>query len=140
MYTLKNVKTFMGMEGHGFNASLYKDGKKVAVVIDSAYGGCYDYRWDNEADREPFMQYVKDVNPSDNKLCSDEIFISRLVDGYLKRQQFKRWCRKQTVFRLKGDKDGEYRTLLGKYFPASKKFLTDKYADKLEAIINEEVA
>ncbi|MEW5833362.1 MAG: hypothetical protein AB1763_11060 [Campylobacterota bacterium] len=44
-YTLKNVKTFSGMEGRGFNASLYRDGKKVAEVRDDATGGPLRFDW-----------------------------------------------------------------------------------------------
>lgn len=41
--TLKNVKTFNGMEGQGFSATMYVDGKVCCDVIDDANGGCYHY-------------------------------------------------------------------------------------------------
>jgi hypothetical protein len=41
--SLKNIKTFTGQEGIGFSASVYLDGKRVGTVIDSAFGGEYDY-------------------------------------------------------------------------------------------------
>lgn len=44
-YTVKNVKFFIGNEGHGFNASLYRDDNKVCLVIDDASGGDYQYQW-----------------------------------------------------------------------------------------------
>lgn len=44
-YTAKITRTFQGMEGGGFNASLFRDGKKVCTVIDDASGGCYMYEW-----------------------------------------------------------------------------------------------
>ena len=44
-YEVKGVKSFRGMEGYGFNATLYRNGKKVAFVMDSAQGGEYDYEW-----------------------------------------------------------------------------------------------
>ena len=35
------------MEGQGFNLTLYKNGKKLCTVDDSAYGGDYDFSdWD----------------------------------------------------------------------------------------------
>ncbi len=46
-YIVKNVKTFRGTEGQGFNATLYRDGKKVAFIIDSARGGIYTYEWND---------------------------------------------------------------------------------------------
>jgi len=44
-YTVKNVKTFRGMEGEGYNATLYRDGKKVCEVIDDASGGEVNFQW-----------------------------------------------------------------------------------------------
>lgn len=52
MLQVKNVKSFVGMEGHGFNCSLYIDGKKVAFVIDEANGGEFHYQWDGKTPRE----------------------------------------------------------------------------------------
>jgi hypothetical protein len=46
-YTVKNVKTFIGNEGQGFNASLCRDGIKIAFVFDDANGGCYSYQWED---------------------------------------------------------------------------------------------
>lgn len=33
MYTVKKIKTFRGHEGEGFNAELYRDGKKISRKI-----------------------------------------------------------------------------------------------------------
>lgn len=44
-YSVKNIKTFMGREGHGFNANLYRGKKKIAFVIDDASGGEVDVDW-----------------------------------------------------------------------------------------------
>ena len=41
---LKNLKTFMGMEGQGFNVDVWINGIKCILVIDSANGGCFDYQ------------------------------------------------------------------------------------------------
>jgi hypothetical protein len=38
-YVVKNVKSFSGMEGLGFNANLYRGKKKVAFLIDEGCGG-----------------------------------------------------------------------------------------------------
>ena len=46
-YSVKNIKTFIGNEGHGFNATLYCKGKKVAFLIDHAQGGEIDIDWDD---------------------------------------------------------------------------------------------
>ena len=41
---LKSLKTFIGMEGHGFNADVWINGVKCMLAIDSANGGCYEYQ------------------------------------------------------------------------------------------------
>jgi hypothetical protein len=38
-FSLKNIKTFEGVEGYGFSASLYYNGKKVGLALDDAWGG-----------------------------------------------------------------------------------------------------
>lgn len=58
---LKAVKTFRGMEGEGFNATLYIDGIKTAFVIDSAQGGCYDYEIFNKEKFEEFKKFVESL-------------------------------------------------------------------------------
>jgi len=44
-YSVRNVKQFRGREGHGFNATLYRDNVKVALVMDAANGGEYRFEW-----------------------------------------------------------------------------------------------
>ncbi len=44
-FSLDIKKTFMGREGHGFNAILNWKGKKVAEVHDMADGGMYNFYW-----------------------------------------------------------------------------------------------
>ena len=44
-YTVKNIKTFNGMEGSGFNCNLYRDKTKIAEVIDDASGGMIIFYW-----------------------------------------------------------------------------------------------
>lgn len=44
-YSLKSIKSFRGMEGHGYSANLVLDGKKVAEVLDDASGGPLRIDW-----------------------------------------------------------------------------------------------
>jgi hypothetical protein len=44
-YSVAKLKTFIGMEGHGFNVDLLLDGKKVAFVRDDADGGPLAFEW-----------------------------------------------------------------------------------------------
>ena len=54
-YTVKNVKSFQGLEGQGFECSLYKDGKKIGTCTDTASGGEIDYY----IDEEEFLEHIK---------------------------------------------------------------------------------
>jgi hypothetical protein len=44
-YSVKNVKSFVGMDGYGFNANLYRGKKKVAFLIDEGCGGEVNIEW-----------------------------------------------------------------------------------------------
>lgn len=44
-YTVKNVKSFMGLDMPGYNATLYRDGKAVALVVNDGGGGETDIQW-----------------------------------------------------------------------------------------------
>jgi hypothetical protein len=39
MYTITKIKTFRGMEGYGLNATICRNGKPVAFVMDEGCGG-----------------------------------------------------------------------------------------------------
>jgi len=44
-YSLKAVKTFVGRDGYGLNANLYKGKKNVATIFDAGDGGEMDINW-----------------------------------------------------------------------------------------------
>lgn len=47
-YTVKNVKTFRGHDGNGWEASLYNPaGKRVAVVVEDGWGGGLQFHWED---------------------------------------------------------------------------------------------
>lgn len=48
-YAIKSFKTFRSMEGGGFNATLYRDGNKVALVDDEGNGGPLSFQWVDHA-------------------------------------------------------------------------------------------
>ena len=51
IYTVKNVKTFTGMEGLGWECSLYKDGKRLGTVLDDAHGGMLIFHIDKAEEK-----------------------------------------------------------------------------------------
>ena len=164
-YTVKNVKSFRGREGYGFNCTLYRDGKRVATVDDAAHGGDYHYHWLDF--KEPRVEvtirnhkdepYTFKVTSEEKILCehTDPMFYDKEFDGkrlrmgndgfvnglvakYEENKDYKKWCRKETCFRLKGDEVDKWRTLRIKYSdPRAKSYLANKYGDKVEEILNE---
>lgn len=57
---LKNITTFEGTDGYGFNCSLYVDGKRTAVLHDGAYGG--EIEIIKFFDEERFNSFVQEAN------------------------------------------------------------------------------
>lgn len=92
-YTVRKLKSFIGMEGYGFNADLYRDGKKVAFVIDDASGGCLDIQWvggHKSEEAAKLREYVKSLptfklnGVEANVEVDEDLFIGELVnDAFL---------------------------------------------------------
>lgn len=57
-YSIKGFKEAGGEETVRFECSLYKNGKKIAIVSNGGYGGCNDYGW---FDREAMMPFYDDT-------------------------------------------------------------------------------
>ena len=77
-WSVGNVVTFMGTEGHGFNADLLLNGKKVAFVIDSGNGGCYSYQWSDPAAEPKLATDTKGMAEFE----ADDWGIAHLVDDF----------------------------------------------------------
>lgn len=153
-YTITKIKTFTGMEGYGLNATICRDGKPVAFVLDDARGGDMDISFRNplqtpasfKASAATWQQEEQDAhawaldwfrNAPEAESCRAtraelqsefpatareltgaealEDWINTTADAMelAKKQaaQLKRWSKTQTLFRINGDKAGEYRTM-----------------------------
>lgn len=147
-YEVKNVKSFMGREGYGYECTLYKDGVRIGTVTDTADGGCADY-YLNKGEKELLDTYCKTLPKVDSGLdCGDEdstidvdadIFVARLVDEYEKSKEMRGWCRKGTIFRINGMEEGRYRSLKSKFSQQVKEYLEKKYAGQGLVIMNETI-
>ena len=123
-YEIKGLKTFMGMEGYGVNASLYYKGKKMAFIIDGGNGGCLDidWNWGNKNDKPYVPTIVKEaktyleslVNTLPKKSMWEkydfdgEGVMNALVDDYLAKQDFRKCLNKVSVLTDK-NKIGSYK-------------------------------
>lgn len=142
-YNVKGIKSFIGMEGSGFNATLYRGKKKVAFVIDSAQGGDYDYQWYDKAEEKILRDYCLSLSKHiayDMEMDEHpDSLIAELVDAYENKKRFTRLCKTSTLFRIKGDEEGEYRKFRYPYNDAMKKHLRDKYGDTVVEVLNETI-
>jgi hypothetical protein len=162
-YTVKNIKSFKGMEGLGFNASLYRDDKKVAFVVDSAQGGCLDFEWVDS--QEPAvninitnrdgLHHTYKGTPEEKILAEyvnslpkikffgkglkvdSDMFVTKLVEDSENEKRLKRMCRTKTLVRTKECKDEEYYSYNTPFTPKTKEFITNEHGDNLIEIINE---
>ena len=137
----KGIKSFVGREGHGFEASLYVDGKKAATVLDSADGG--EMRWTTVNGKlvEAFNSHVDNLPEYECEfggMAKDgiDMIMARLVDEWQANKWLKAQCRKKTLFRLIGDDPSSWRTVKAPYSAEVKKFITKKYPN-IEKIANE---
>jgi len=123
-YSVKNVKSFMGHEGMGFNCTLYRNGKRVGTCLDDAGGGdMYPISWLSTVDRkeeqrllDAHLKTLPKVKSSygDKKmeLTIDEgWFVTELVNNWEKDKEVRkiqRQCQTKTLFRQPDMNKGAY--------------------------------
>ena len=149
-YEVKNLKGFQGMECPGFNATLYtRGGKRIATIIQDGSGGPVSIEFIDKAEEDAFVAYIKTLprdplstDPVIAKMfpegmeVTDDIYISQLADLYRNDKRMSRLCKKETLFRLKGDGEGCYRTLNVKWGPTAKDYLDKHHGQNIEEILN----
>ena len=137
---LKSVKTckWASDETTCFNAVIFIDGIRAGTVENDGHGGCNFYFFTDRKVEEAFKAFAKAETGADFE--PEDVYIGKLLDQYETEKQFRRWCKTKTVFRLKGDKPEQWRTLKSPYSPASVQFVRSKYGDQVEEILNERFA
>lgn len=132
--TVKAIKTFQGMEGGGFNANLYENGKKLGLVIDDANGGCFNYQIDRAklASLEAWAR-VK----SGGGFEALDVIVSDLVADAQDMAWLRRTCKKKTVVRLKDSGPGEWIIYKAPYSDGLAAKIRAEYGDNLAEIANE---
>lgn len=104
MYEVKNVKSFIGREGHGFACSVYKDGKKIGEALEPADGGPMDFRWTeriSEIELEAHVLTLPKIKVFEEEIdLTIDIFITDLVEKYEFYKKVRKDCKKYWMFRL----------------------------------------
>lgn len=155
-YSVTKVKSFRGMEGQGFNATLLKNGAKVAFVIDEGNGGCYRYEWADgfreTPESEAFAAYAKSLPPMPSTFAGmepldmhDDLLVSILVDRAEIEKKMRNWCKKKTVVQIGNDIGTDvYTTFKVPWTEETKPkygvYFAQKYPGQRIRILNEEVA
>lgn len=129
-YTLKGIKTFNGMEGGGYEANLYFCKKKIATAFNGANGGPDDFHFFSKEDETNFVDFCDrwyqtsqakvefekltahygTDHTNFSKSLAMESWIAEFIAAREEEKLLKRWSKTKTLFRLKGDPVGEWRT------------------------------
>jgi len=147
---LKNIKhtAWASEETHCYQASLYVDGKPVAVVGNDGQGGC-DYEYDHpkcKADYRATMKAVHDYFKSLPKTDASDIFPEGMgqclefwcadqVNNFLVSRELKKKLKSHVLFQFKY-KDGIYQS---KYHPTvtDGDWVINKQAGETRRILND---
>jgi len=150
-YSVKNVKSFMGREGLGFNANLYRGKKKIAFCFDDARGGEVDIDWvggwkgEEATLLEQHIATLPKVQSSysDMELTIDQgWFVSELVTKWEQEKdlrKMKKQCMTKILFRTPKHKLGQYVIMSATFNGETKAKIQAKYGNDVE-IFNEVLA
>lgn len=139
---VRALKTFRGMEGSGYNATIYADGKRAIDVMDDATGG--------ELRLEPLSDLGRKVLDDLKAHCatlppckdygtplpiSTDIYLDDLINATLDERKLNRLRAKATPFVLKGEDPSKgYRTINVADPVKAKAFLDKKFPNGYELI------
>lgn len=128
----------MSEETNCFSATICLNGKEVGTVKNDGHGGSHMYHWH---DREVGKQIEEWSETQETEFEHERLdqIVDVLLSKFEERKQLKRWCKKQTLFRLKGDEQGAWRTIKAPFDSKIKAFLVQKYGETIDRIANEEV-
>lgn len=122
-YLVKNVKSFIGREGHGFNANLYRGKKKIAFTYDDASGGEIRVDWveggySGGEEGQLLKEYISTLPELENEWepnrpipVDEQIFVSDCVAKWqLDRdiRKMRKQCQTKTFFRISNQEKGKY--------------------------------
>lgn len=138
-YELKAVKMAGGDETPRFEAKIYKDGKQIATVYNEGCGGCNGYIFQggrNCPEETAFHAFAQNWCKDNNHETSepDDMWVFDGLDTLEENKKLRRLSKKKTLFRLKGEPKGEWRTVTVPYSPQVQTYLDKKYGDKVEEI------
>ena len=152
-YTVGKIKTFRGMEGHGLNAVLLRDGKLAADLLDEGCGGMMHFDWvdmNKGVEEAKFLAFIESERAkipadleshkgfNDRELFDGDTWVWDQVNKVLDDRRFARICKKNTVFQVGKDIGGDsFRQIKG-VTPDVRAWIEKKYAGEKIRILNDE--
>lgn len=147
-YTIRNYKRIPldfyddGPKEDGYKVTICRDEKMIGSF--TMFGGWLDIEVKvSEPERQLLMTTAtawldNEDGPPDDIIIAQ--FLEHLVEVWKDKRdlqrQMKRWCKTKTIFTLKGDEEGAYRTLLTAYNPKAHAQIIRKYGEKVTGIWN----
>lgn len=127
----------MSDETNCFSAMVWIDGRKAGEVMNHGTGGPNEYFFDTKE----LVAYAKTLparvtDYGTFAVDADEI-IDDLFQEWLDAKELKRLTAGRTTFKLKSDKEGEYRTIKVPFSPEQKAKVVAKYGDRIDFFLNE---
>ena len=144
---VRGIKTFKGIEGQGYNAGLYLNGKKIAGLIDKGNGGAvYIHYLGNGDERKANAKKVgkaiadagswkSEYEPTKEYPYDEATFVGELVSIAIDERDWRRRCGKTVYFRTLEDKaknPSMFRTYKGPYTVAVRVRIIEKYGKAVE--------
>ena len=128
-YSLKSLKTFEGRRGYGFNATLYKDGKKIGTCMDAGDAGPIRYDLD-EGEVKELFEYAQKTRNSDY-IEEHDMLINDLIDEMETLKKMKRAKKTKTFFKLKEKGSEVVYSVRYPFSEALERSLTKEYGKNL---------
>lgn len=138
---LKNFKGFQGSDTYAFQAKLFINGVNYGFVSNEGRGGMSHFT--NTEGRKMLADYAASLPMVESHGVTfqpdADYLVECEVDWMLTLKWLKSQCRtNKTLFRLPGDKPGEYRVLKEKFSSLVGQYLRRMYGKDID-IINERV-
>lgn len=158
---IRNLETCRGNETDAFSLEMLVDGELHAYVKNDGWGGCHLYTWmigtkpaHDSPMRHAIFAWLNETRPASVRFLfededEDSAFYARreALDAYLwglieqskEHETLRKECKgnRKTVYRLKGDPEGQWTVLSVPWTGATKTALEAEHGDKIEEFANE---
>jgi hypothetical protein len=135
----------LSRETNAFAADVWIDGELAATAHNDGGGGQTFMHFHSPELEAAAEQWARSLPPEPSQFgpvpMNLPFYIDLLLEKHLREKhelaQYRRWCKKETVFRLKDDKPGEWRTIRAPFTLNIAAQLRKKHGVALAEILNE---